>query len=121
MVPTTGRVQVHIKRLLTAGYKVGLVKQAETAALKKVSSNRSGPFERTLSELYTLATFVDELGSSDTLASGTVLCIVEQPKGGKGTDEKVEIGIVSIDPQTGATIFDDFEDGHMRSELEVRA
>ena len=42
-----------------------------------------------------------------------MLCIVEQPKGGKGTDEKVEIGIVSIDPQTGATIYDDFEDGHI--------
>ena len=50
-----------------------------------------------------------------------MLCIIEQPKGGKGTDEKVEIGIVSVDPQTGATIYDNFEDGHMRSELEVRA
>jgi DNA mismatch repair protein MSH3 len=36
--------------------KVGVIGQAETAALKKVSDNRSGPFVRKLSELCTSAT-----------------------------------------------------------------
>lgn len=32
--------------------------QAETAALKKVSDKKSGPFERKLTHLYTAATYV---------------------------------------------------------------
>ncbi|EEB88157.1 hypothetical protein MPER_14162, partial [Moniliophthora perniciosa FA553] len=45
------RWQVHLKKqviLLSKGHRVGLVNQVETAALKKVSDNRSGPFERML-------------------------------------------------------------------------
>ena len=36
-------VDVHVRRLLSAGYKVGLVKQMETAALKKVCNTESEP------------------------------------------------------------------------------
>lgn len=35
-----------------------MVGQAETAALKKVSDNRGGPFVRKLTDLYTAATYV---------------------------------------------------------------
>jgi DNA mismatch repair ATPase MutS len=45
-------------RLLAQGYRVGIVNQIETAALKKIGDNKSGPFERQLTKLYTAATFV---------------------------------------------------------------
>ncbi|KAJ1391064.1 hypothetical protein SESBI_36989 [Sesbania bispinosa] len=52
----TFRLNVHVRRLVSAGYKVGVVKQTETAAIKSHSLNRSGPFCRGLSALYTKAT-----------------------------------------------------------------
>ena len=40
-------------RLVATGYKVGVVNQTETAALKATSDKKSGPFSRELSALYT--------------------------------------------------------------------
>lgn len=45
-------------RLVAAGYKVGVVKQTETAALKAVSEKKSGPFSRELTALYTRTTLL---------------------------------------------------------------
>lgn len=42
------RLFVHVRRLVEAGHKVGVVKQTETAALKKVGANKSAPFTRQL-------------------------------------------------------------------------
>lgn len=39
---------------------------------------------------------------------------------GWGTDEKVNIGILAVQPATGDIIYDNFEDGFMRSEVETR-
>lgn len=47
-------------RLVAAGYKVGVVKQVETAALKAAGENKSGPFERKLTGLYTRSTLIGE-------------------------------------------------------------
>ena len=47
-----------LHRLVAAGYKVGVVKQMETAALKAASDNKSGPFERKLAGLYTRSTLI---------------------------------------------------------------
>ncbi len=47
-------------RLVAAGYKVGVVKQMETAALKAAGSNKSGPFSRQLTALYTRSTLIGE-------------------------------------------------------------
>lgn len=49
MIPVH-RLDIHIKRLITAGHKVGVVRQKETAALKKAGDNRSAPFIRELSK-----------------------------------------------------------------------
>ncbi len=43
-------------RLLSQGYKVGVVGQTETAALKKVGNTRNELFSRELTHLYTAAT-----------------------------------------------------------------
>lgn len=47
------RLFVHVRRLAEAGFKVGVVKQTETAALKKMGATKSKVFTRELSALYT--------------------------------------------------------------------
>lgn len=53
-----------VRKLVAAGHAVGVVRQTETAALKKASSERSGPFERKLTAIFTAAT-VDAGGEDD--------------------------------------------------------
>ncbi|PSN60621.1 DNA mismatch repair protein MSH3 [Corynespora cassiicola Philippines] len=122
------RLQVHVKRLVQANYKVGVVRQIETAALKAAGDNKSGPFVRKLTNLYTKGTYVDDvegLGPTESTgpgaqATGYLLCITETNAKGWGTDEKVQVGLVAVQPATGDIIYDDFEDGFMRSEIETR-
>ncbi|GAP87316.2 putative DNA mismatch repair protein MSH3 [Rosellinia necatrix] len=120
------RLPVHAKRLVAAGHKVGVVRQIETAALKKVGDNRNAPFTRKLTNVYTKGTYVDEIGELDqnsdtsTSAGGYLLCITETAAKGWGTDEKVDVGIIAVQPTTGDIIYDNFEDGFMRSEIETR-
>jgi DNA mismatch repair protein MSH3 len=45
-----------VLRLISLGYKVGVVSQMETAALKKAGDNRNAPFVRELTDLFTAAT-----------------------------------------------------------------
>ena len=47
-------------RLVASGYKVGVVKQTETAAIKAAGSNKSGLFSRELAGLYTRSTLIGE-------------------------------------------------------------
>ncbi len=123
------RLHVHVKRLVDAGHKVGVVRQLETAALKAAGDNRNTPFIRKLTNMYTKGTYVDEVdgleapsaaSSSTAPAAGYLLCITESNAKGWGTDEKVRVGILSVQPATGDIIYDDFEDGFMRSEIETR-
>jgi len=45
------RLQVHLRRLVEAGYKVGVVRQMETAALKAIGKDKSKNFVRQLCEV----------------------------------------------------------------------
>lgn len=54
------------ERLISQGYKVGVVTQTETAALKKAGDNRNAPFTRELTHLYTAATYVFAVVASVT-------------------------------------------------------
>ena len=123
------RLHVHVKRLVGAGHKVGVVRQLETAALKAVGDNRNAPFTRKLTNLYTKGTYIDDvegleapLGgpSGGAPATGYLVCMTENNPKGWGTDEKVHVGLVAVQPATGDVIHDDFEDGFMRSEIETR-
>lgn len=121
------RLPVHAKRLVAAGHKVGVVRQVETAALKKAGDNRNAPFVRKLTNLYTKGTYIDENGEFDQATAdsgsstgGYLLCMTETKAKGWGTDEKVNIGILAVQPATGDIIYDNFEDGFMRSEIETR-
>ncbi|KAK7951375.1 MutS domain V [Apiospora aurea] len=117
------RLPVHAKRLVAAGHKVGVIRQIETAALKKAGDNRNAPFVRQLTNVYTKGTYVDEIGELEQGSSpsgGYLLCITESKAKGGGTDEKVDVGIIAVQPATGDIIYDSFEDGFMRSEIETR-
>ncbi|RXW20992.1 hypothetical protein EST38_g4863 [Candolleomyces aberdarensis] len=117
----THRRDVHLKKLLAKGYRVGIVNQIETAALKKIGDNKSGPFERKLIHLYTAATFVDDLNSVDEVERYTpppFMCLVEESK--QNDIEKICISVISICPTTGDVVWDDFQDTNMRIELETR-
>lgn len=125
------RLHVHVKRLVTNGYKVGIVRQIETAALKAASENKNAPFERKLTNLYTKGTYIDDTddlgsdissgaGSGGAPNTGFLLCMTEKPGGGTGTDERAHVGMVAVQPSTGDIIYDEFDDGFMRSEVETR-
>lgn len=77
--------------------------------------------------MYTKGTYIDETGELDQPgdstggpAGGYLLCLTESPAKGSGTDEKVDVGIIAVQPATGDIIYDDFEDGFMRREIETR-
>ncbi|KDR81784.1 hypothetical protein GALMADRAFT_152606 [Galerina marginata CBS 339.88] len=115
------RRDVHLKKLLSRGYRVGIVDQIETAALKKIGDNRNAPFDRKLTHLYTAATYVEDMDSVDELEKYTAppfMCLVEVKKEGKEAD--VSIGMVTICPSTGDVVWDSFDDTIMRLELETR-
>lgn len=125
----TFRLNVHVRRLVSAGYKVGVVKQTETATIKAHGSNKMGPFCRGLSALYTKAT----LEASEDVGGGEEGCgpcnnylvtVVENANAGdKGNNESgidVKIGIVAVEISTGDVIYGEFDDNLLRTGLEAK-
>lgn len=49
---------------------------------------------------------MDEL---DPNSAPPLMCFLEEPKGGKGTDERVTIAMIAISPSTGDVVWDEFE------------
>lgn len=103
----------------------------ESAALKKIGSNKSAPFERKLTEcvmsyliqvtillspllcslfrLYTISTWVDNLADADDFSispNACLLCLREESLGGSGTDERVSISILATQIETGVVLWD---------------
>ena len=109
---------------------MGVVRQLETAALKAAGDNRNAPFVRKLTNTYTKGTYIDDVegleglgaspASNTSPSTGYLLCLTESNAKGWGNDEKVQVGIVAVQPATGDVIYDSFEDGFMRSEIETR-
>jgi DNA mismatch repair protein MSH3 len=114
--------------MVEAGYKVGVVRQMETAALKAVSTNKSKAFERSLCEVYTKATIpvedVDILGlqhSSSTNTAVYLLAVCEADHGaGAGSDGSVLMGMMAVDTASGDMVYDEWQDDSLRTELESR-
>ncbi|ESP05453.1 hypothetical protein LOTGIDRAFT_208479 [Lottia gigantea] len=141
----THRLFVHVRRLVAAGYKVGVVKQMETAALKAAGDNRNTPFNRKLSALYTKSTLIGEdilftiLSFSRHITNPKCIDIDDKQSAiqytnhvkpnnylmciydGIGRDSaKRNVAIVAIDPATGDVVYDNFIDDDIRSCLETR-
>ncbi|XP_075647562.1 DNA mismatch repair protein MSH3 [Castanea sativa] len=128
-VPTF-RLNVHVRRLVSAGYKVGVVKQTETAAIKAHGENRAGPFCRGLSALYTKATLeaAEDLGGEEEGCRGEsnyLVCVAEKSVLEKnmecGLESRfdVKIGMVAVEISTGDVVYAEFNDNFMRSGLEA--
>ncbi|XP_050009726.1 DNA mismatch repair protein Msh3 isoform X2 [Alexandromys fortis] len=131
----THRLFVHVRRLVAKGYKVGVVKQTETAALKAIGDNKSSVFSRKLTALYTKSTLigedvnplirVDDSVNIDEVTTDTstsyLLCVYEEQKSTKDRKKgNTSIGIVGVQPATGEVVFDCFQDSASRLELETR-
>lgn len=128
-VPTF-RLNVHVRRLVSAGYKVGVIKQTETAAIKAHGSNRLGPFCRGLSALYTKATLeaAEDVGGGEEgcgSCSNYLVCVVEKGVLVENVDCGVEsgfdvrIGVVAVEISTGDVVHGEFNDNFMRAGLEA--
>ncbi|XP_038661311.1 DNA mismatch repair protein Msh3 isoform X1 [Scyliorhinus canicula] len=129
------RLFVHVRRLVAKGYKVGVVKQTETAALKAAGENKGNLFTRKLTALYTKSTLIGEDINpllnldSDSVEAGDVpselpnsylMCICEKIHKKKDKEQGVQIGLVAVQPNTGDVVFDCFHDCKSRLELESR-
>lgn len=124
----THRLHVHVRRLVAKGYKVGVVKQTETAALKAAGSNKNAPFGRELTALYTRSTLIGEdvtpaaggeaVGDGDITEGATaMLLVVYEGNSSSGKDGTIGISIIAIQPSTGDIVYDVFDDSSMRTEL----
>uniref|UniRef100_A0A8C4NYZ4 DNA mismatch repair protein MSH3 n=1 Tax=Dicentrarchus labrax TaxID=13489 RepID=A0A8C4NYZ4_DICLA len=129
----THRLFVHVRRLVSHGHKVGVVKQTETSAIKASGTNRNALFTRQLSALYTKSTLVGEdvnpvcrlrdveEGACGDLVSDPpdsfLLCISENWDKLK---KQLTVGLVAVQPSTGDVLLDCFPDGPSRSEVEGR-
>ncbi|XP_037657353.1 DNA mismatch repair protein Msh3 isoform X1 [Choloepus didactylus] len=129
------RLFVHVRRLVAKGYKVGVVKQTETAALKAIGDNKSSLFSRKLTALYTKSTLIgedvnplvklDDTQNVEEIITDTstnyLLCICEHKETVKDNKKgNIFIGIVGVQPATGEVVFDSFQDSTSRLELETR-
>ncbi|XP_057995328.1 DNA mismatch repair protein MSH3 isoform X2 [Hevea brasiliensis] len=128
-VPTF-RLNVHVRRLVSAGYKVGVVKQTETAAIKAHGDNKTGPFCRGLSALYTKATMeaAEDVGGREEGCGGEsnyLCCVVDRSFLVENADREVEsgfdtrIGFMGVEISTGDVVFGEFNDVFLRSGLEA--
>lgn len=131
----THRLAHHIGRLVHAGYKVGVISQSETAALKKASDKASKLFERKLTAVYTKGTFMAD-GKLHALMSGAsgkstanaptfIMAILEIPledddDSDKHRSQLQKIALAAVDSATGEVLFDMLEDDVLRSNLESR-
>lgn len=128
----THRLFVHVRRLVAHGYKVGVVKQTETSAIKASGANKNALFTRELTALYTKSTLVGEdvnpvcrfediQESCDDIGMDPphsfLLCISES---WDKQHKQLTVGLVAVQPSTGDVLLDSFSDSSSRSELETR-
>jgi DNA mismatch repair protein MSH3 len=122
----TQRLHVHVRRLVRAGHKVGLVRQTESAALKAAGNNRGTPFIRELTALLTPATLDAgdvETGGQDSTnyatgdgsTSNQLMLVLERSV----LPTLVEIAILAVDCVSGCVQTATLKDGPSRSGLEA--
>ncbi|KAJ1931174.1 Mismatch repair protein msh3, partial [Kickxella alabastrina] len=93
------RLLVHVRRLVLAGFRVGIVRQQETAAVKATGENRSAPFVRQLAEVYTVGTMLEEVGAEEQGRAPWIVSISQQSNGRR-------TGLVAAQVSTGMLLMD---------------
>ncbi|KNC77848.1 hypothetical protein SARC_09703 [Sphaeroforma arctica JP610] len=124
------RLPIHVRRLVELNYKVGVIGQTETAAIKATGTTKSGVFTRDLTAMYTKGTLVGESVNDGGGAEGSgtfeqlsfLLCINEiAPEDDKkGDSDTVKIGLLAVHVGTGEIVYDSFEDSCTRNQLHTR-
>lgn len=107
-----GRLEIHMERLVVAGYKAGVVRQTETAALKQGTGSK-GLFARDLTDVYTTATFVGDAVVTHSAEPSYMMCVLEGSADNTTT-------VVAVSLRTSDLIYDVFVDNAVRSHLETR-
>ncbi|SCW00277.1 LAFE_0C00606g1_1 [Lachancea fermentati] len=115
------RLEVHLQRLLHHNLKVGVVEQNETQAIKKSSGNTSGVFQRSVSKVFTRATYdVNETFQSGSETSSTGRSTIWALKCHQTRDE-YHYWLLSVQLNTGEIIYDSFsEEKGLMIEFEKR-
>ena len=124
----THRLAHHVRNLVAAGYKVGVISQSETAALKKASAKSSGLFERKLSAVYTKGTIAADgklvgdaaKGISVANTASYIMSICELKANKESTISASQIAIAAVDTASGEVFFDCFDNDDLCSDLESR-
>ncbi|XP_049959140.1 DNA mismatch repair protein Msh3-like isoform X2 [Schistocerca serialis cubense] len=118
------RLKYYVYHFVEKGYKVGVVNQTETTALKAAGENRNAPFSRELSCVYSRATLIGDDVNPQAFEGNCLMrerkpsCILSLCE--DNTGNKTTIGIATFDPSTGEAIYDSFDDLKTREELEKR-
>ncbi|KCV68752.1 hypothetical protein H696_05037 [Fonticula alba] len=114
------RIGIHVARLVGAGLKVGVVTQQESAAIKAVEAmsgggSSSGPFERSLSHLFSRSTF--------TRADAGILTrsLTQASEGGGVFGTADEVAEVAATAGVGADTAGDEASGDLGSTLDGSA
>lgn len=124
----THRLAHHVRRLVAAGFKVGVISQSETAALKKASSKSSKLFERKLTAVYTKGTITADgklvgSGNGGIIANEAsyIMSILETSDiSDDGDTSKRSLAIAAVDCASGEVFFDCFANDTLCSDLESR-
>ncbi|XP_066915163.1 DNA mismatch repair protein Msh3-like isoform X2 [Clytia hemisphaerica] len=97
------RLNVHLSRLVEKGYKVGVVNQTETAALKATGDNKNAPFTRQITNIYTKATFIDreEMNHDGGKANPSYILAINQSK-------KSCFNFIAVNPTTSEVVCEQF-------------
>ncbi|PVU96402.1 hypothetical protein BB561_001186 [Smittium simulii] len=123
-------LMLSVRKLVYAGYKVGVVNMAETAAIKSASLCKNGLFLRKLSSIYTRGTLIGEVAESNSKLQkidnnlldpgdlGYIVSIVDSEP--IDLNQNVIIGLIAVNLSTGSVIYDEFKDSYSRFELETR-
>ncbi|RCK54938.1 DNA mismatch repair protein MSH3 [Candida viswanathii] len=111
----------HLQRILNHGFRVGIVKQVETAAAKQFDEAKKSSeiMSREVTAVYTKSTYLDDeyidgKGSLENQLDGGkyIICLYEMlPK---------EFALVAVKPSTGEIVYDQFKDSGFQQELETR-
>lgn len=107
------RLLVHVRRLIVKGYKVGVVNQIETAAIREQNKSKAKVFDRYLSNVYSAGTFINDEDLEKNVTGKSIIVICES------IHDKT-ITIVSVNVYFSNIVYDEFTDNFTRFNLESR-
>lgn len=118
-------LETRVKQLVSAGYKVGIVNQTETAAIKKADKARKSKlFAREVTSMHTMGTLLDDFENASAgvlgSTSGHLMALVEIPGGANAPSGSRTFAFMAVQTSSGEIIYDEFKDTALLTDLETR-